>query len=117
MKAPAPKEALVQRAIISRLQFLGVMAVHIPNAGKRTAAGGRRLKSEGMRAGFPDLACYGPNGEHALLEVKRPGWTASAVSDNQRDCHAELSRRGIHVAVVASQDEAVDALRLAGFRI
>ena len=115
-RAPRPKESLVQRAILDRLRFLGVLAVHIPNEGKRSARSGQRLKGDGMRAGWPDLACY-QNGRHALLEVKRPGYTASSVSQNQRECHAILDEHGFPVAIVTSQDEAVDALRLAGFRV
>jgi len=106
-------EALIQRAIIDRLRWFDVLCHHSPNEGKRTAITGRRLKGEGMRAGWPDLACYGPNGEHALLEVKAP---KGRLSDAQRECHAELARKGQVVRVVTSQDEAVSALREAGFR-
>lgn len=106
-------EALIQRAIIDRLRLLGVLAVHIPNEGKRTAATGRRLKGEGMRPGFPDLVCY-QHGRHALLEVKAPG---GRLSPSQRETHGELARHAFTVAVVTSQDEAVEALRERGFRL
>jgi len=115
-KPPVPKEAQIQRAIMARLQFLGVLAVHIPNEGKRSARAGQRLKGEGMRPGWPDIAAY-QNGRHALLEVKRPGYRPSAVSDSQKDCHALLDEHGFPVAIVTSQDEAIDALRIAGFRV
>jgi len=117
MKAPAPKEAVVQRAIIDRLRMRGVLAVHVPNAGKRSAIGGRLLKGEGMRPGWPDLACYAPGGRHAMLEVKRPGYTASAVSAAQRDAHALLTQLGIPVAIVTSQDEAIAALQGFGWPV
>lgn len=106
-------EAILQRAIIDRLRFLGVLAVHIPNEGKRSAVTGRRMKGDGMRPGFPDLACY-QHGKHALLEVKAPG---GRLSDSQRSTHAELGRHGFLVPVVTSQDEAVAALRVAGFKL
>jgi len=114
--ALVPKEAQIQRAIIDRLRFLGVLAVHVANEGKRSERAGARLKGEGMRPGWPDLACY-QDGRHALLEVKRPGYRPSSVSDNQRACHALLDEHGFPVAIVTSQDEAVDALRMAGFRV
>jgi hypothetical protein len=68
-----------------------------------------------MRAGFPDLACYGPNGRHALLEVKRPHYSPSDVSDDQLDVHARLRGLGATVAIVTSIDDAVAALRAAGW--
>ena len=120
MKAPKPRRAVplesaVQRAIIDRLRMRGVLCVHVPNAGKRSVVAGRVLKADGMRPGWPDLACYGAGGRHALLEVKRPGYTASAVSDAQRDTHALLASLGVACAVVTSQDEAVEALRSFGW--
>lgn len=106
-------EAQIQRAIIDRLRFHGVLVMHVPNAGKRSAIAGRRLKSEGMRPGWPDLAAY-QHGRHALLEVKAPG---GRVSPAQRECHAELGRHAFPVAVVTSQDEAIEALRERGFSV
>lgn len=115
-KPRAPLEAAVQRAIIDRLRLLGVLAIHVPNGGKRSMMAGRRLKSEGMRAGFPDLLCY-KDGRHALLEVKRPGYTPSAVSAEQHEMHDLLRERGASVAIVTSQDEAVMALRAEGWAL
>lgn len=113
-KIPAPKESAVQIAIRQRLIFHGVVAAHVPNGGKRSLAAGRRLKAEGMIAGFPDLVCVGDGGKVAFLEVKRPKYSPSDVSDEQRDMHDMLRRKGHHVAIVTSQDEAVAACRDAG---
>lgn len=107
-------EAALQRSIIDRLRWLGVLCHHSPNEGKRAAVTGRRLKGEGMRPGWPDLACYGTGGEHALLEVKAP---KGRLSPAQVECHATLRMHGAFVAVVTSQDEAVQALRDAGFTL
>jgi len=112
-KRRARPEAAIQRAIIDRLRWHGILCVHVANEGRRTTREGRRLKGEGMRPGFPDLACY-QHGKHALLEVKAPN---GRLSDNQRVTHAELGRHGFLVAVVTSQDEAVEALRASGFRV
>lgn len=105
-------EATIQRAIIDRLRWHGILCVHIPNEGKRSAIAGRRLKADGMRPGWPDLACY-QDARHALLEVKAPN---GRLSPAQQECHAVLARHGFVVAVVTSQDQAVAALREAGFR-
>jgi hypothetical protein len=109
----AAPEAQIQRAILQRLQWLGILCVHIPNAGKRSAIAGRRLKGDGMRPGWPDLACY-QHGKHALLEVKAP---KGRLSPAQVETHGELGRHAFTVAVVTSQDEAIEALRERGFRV
>jgi hypothetical protein len=109
-------EAAIQIAIKARLTFHGCLVAHVPNAGKRSLGAGRRLKAEGMLPGFPDLLVY-RGGKHALLEVKRPGYSPSDVSPAQREMHATLQRLGFPVAIVTSQDEAVQALKDAGWQI
>jgi hypothetical protein len=110
-KRRAAPEAAIQRAIIDRLRWHGVMAIHVPNAGKRSAIAGRRVKAEGLRPGFPDLVAL-QGGRCAFLEVKAP---KGRLSPAQVECHAELERQGFGVAVVTSQDEAIAALRARGF--
>lgn len=112
---PAPQEAAIQRAIIDACRWRGIMAVHVPNAGKRSVQAARRLKGEGMRKGFPDLALYAPGGRHMLMEVKRPRYSPSDVSDAQRDVHARLGELGQTVVIVTSVDDAMGALRAAGW--
>jgi hypothetical protein len=117
-KANRPSEAMVQRAIIDALRWRGVMAVHVPNgAHYASARTGQRMKGEGVLPGFPDLVCYGPQGRHALLEVKRPGYTDSDVSDNQRAAHRRLYELGHGLAIVTSVDEALAALRSWGWGV
>lgn len=107
-------ERAVQIAIVSRLIFHGIVAIHIPNEGRRSAIAGRRLKQEGMLKGAPDLCCVGDGGLTAWLEVKT---AKGRLSEAQADCHALLRRKGHFVAVVRSQDQAVAALREAGFTV
>lgn len=106
-------EAVIQRAIIDRLRWLGCLVVHVPNEGKRSARGGRFAKGIGMRPGFPDLLVYRA-GRHALLEVKAP---TGRLSPAQTETHGELHRQGIAVHVVRSQDEALAALRADGWAL
>jgi hypothetical protein len=110
-KRRAAPEAQIQRAIIDRLRFCGILAVAVPNEGKRTVVSGRHLKGTGMRPGFPDLICM-QAGQAAFLEVKAP---KGRVSEAQDTMHDELQRQGMRVAVVRSQDEAIAALRGWGF--
>jgi hypothetical protein len=100
---PAATEAQIQRAIIDALRWRGIMAVHVPNAGKRSAIAGRRLKGEGMRPGFPDLV------------VKRTGWRPSDVSDDQRAMHERLRELGQVVEIVDGIDAALAVLRREGW--
>jgi len=112
---PAATEAQIQRAIIDALRWRGIMAVHVPNAGKRSAIAGRRLKGEGMRPGFPDLVVYGPGGLHMLMEIKRTGWRPSDVSDDQRAMHERLRELGQVVEIVDGIGAALAVLRREGW--
>ena len=113
-KLPPPKESAVQIAVLNGLLFHGVVCIAIPNGGSRDPREARNLKAQGVMAGAPDLVCIGDGGKVAWLEVKRPGYTASAVRESQHDAHDMLRRKGHHVAIVTSQDEAVAACRDAG---
>lgn len=80
-KSTSPTESALQ---ISFLQYVFLQKVPTdpaweniaasPNQGKRSLVAGRRMKAEGMRKGFPDLAWYYPaHGYHGLfVELKRP---------------------------------------------
>lgn len=114
-KPPVPQETAIQRAIIGALRWHDIYCHHSPNEGKRSARGGKFTKALGMRSGFPDLACYQRGGRHGLLEVKRPGYSPSDVSDHQRDMHARMRERGIPVAIVTSIDDAIAAVRAWGW--
>ncbi len=112
-KKRAAPEAAIQKAILDRLRWHGVFAAHVPNAGKRSAVTGRRMKAEGLRPGFPDIIAI-KHERVAFLEVKAP---KGRLSPAQVECHAELLRHGYSVAVVTSADAAVEALIAAGFGI
>jgi len=98
----------IQIAIRRRLALYGVVAMHVPNAGKRSIVAGRRLREEGMIAGAPDLICICPRGNVAFLEVKAPG---GRLSERQAEFHALLKHLGHRVAVVTDHEQAVACLR------
>ena len=121
MKPPAPSERQVQRAILHMMgwAFPRVLVWHIPNgaflgddeqARKRTMG---MLLGDGLKPGAPDLACYWNHG-HALIEVKRPGYSPSQVKPKQIEIHAELAEMGFAPAIVTSPEEAFAFLRERG---
>jgi hypothetical protein len=110
-KPRAAPEAAIQRAIIDRLRWHGVMCIAIPNEGRRSPAEAARMKARGLRPGVPDLLCV-QHGRAWFLEVKAP---KGRLSPAQVECHGELARHAFPPNVVTSQDEAVEALRAVGF--
>ena len=115
-KSPKPRriEDAAQIAIKNRLALYGIICHHSPNEGKRSVAEAMRLKRLGMISGWPDLDCLQEPRRIAYLETKTP---IGRLSDAQKDCHAMLRQLGFFVAVVLDQDQAVVALREAGFRL
>lgn len=111
---PPARESAIQRAIMDLCRWRGIFAAHIPNAGKRSRLAGKRMKGEGMRPGFPDIACYKAHA-HLLIEVKRPRYSPSDVSEAQRAVHARLREEGFTVHIVTSVDDAERVFRAAGW--
>ena len=117
MNAPIPTERQVQRSILDMMGklFPSVLCHQSPNGGH--LAGDRQarfkqvgaLKGDGMKVGWPDLTCVWNRGV-AFMEVKRPGWTASCVSEQQLQIHEKLADCGFKPAIVSSVEEARDFL-------
>lgn len=103
----------IQVAIVNRLrgEFDAVVAA-VPNGGRRGKLEAVALLEEGVEPGHPDLIAYGREGRALLLEVKAP---RGALSPVQRRLIPDLRERGFPVAVVRSVDEALAAMREAGF--
>lgn len=107
-------EAGLQSAIKNRLALHGIVCVAVPNEGRRSAILGRAMKATGLLPGFPDLLVMQAPGRIAFLEVKAP---AGRVSEAQKTCHELLNRLGFFVRVVRSQEDAIEALHQAGFKV
>ena len=105
---------LVQWADRTRIGgvLVGDYLAAVPNAGKRSARAGARLKAEGLRPGFPDLALTMPaRGYHGLfIEMKRVGAPESDVRDNQREWLERLNKIGYFAYVARGFAEARELL-------
>lgn len=110
---PKDVEDGAQIAIINRLALYGIVCHHSPNEGRRTSWERLRLTRIGTRWGWPDLDCLQAPGRVAFLETKTP---IGKLSDKQIAIHQMLREMGHFVAVALDQDQAVAALREAGFK-
>lgn len=82
----------------------------IPNGGARDPITGARLKSEGVRAGVPDLQLAVKRGAHAglFIELKRPG---GKTSDSQNAVLEYLCKAGYSAVVCFEAEEAINTIR------
>lgn len=121
-RTPEPSEAQIVSSIRSRLFIAGIMSQVNANEAMSKAFG-RALRIKGTVSGFPDLSVIGPGGRVAWFEVKRPSWRPRLNAKDaehwarQEACHQRLRALGHLVAVVRSQDQAVQVLREAGWPI
>ena len=81
----------------------------IPNGGKRHIGVARKLKTEGVRSGVPDVFIAIPAGIwHGLfLEFKT---RTGQISASQKIYHQALTEQNYRVLVVRSFEEAVDSV-------
>lgn len=83
---------------------------HIPNEGKRSKAGGRRMVAEGLRRGVPDLCLpVARGGWHGLyIELKRT--KGGRVSEEQAAWLRHLREEGYAAQVCNGWEEAARVL-------
>lgn len=86
------------------------LLLHIPNGGKRNAREGARLKSQGVRAGVPDLCLPVPRGGHhgLWIEMKAPG--RHTVSSAQKQWIEALTKQGYAACVCVGWEQARDVI-------
>lgn len=85
------------------------LTASIPNGGKRDLRYAMRLKSEGMKKGFPDLITFWPSGNYhgLVIEFKsKKGY----LREEQRHILGKLSEKGYCCLVARSFEEAKNAL-------
>jgi hypothetical protein len=86
--------------------------VAVPNGGHRSKRTAGRMKAEGVKAGYPDLALdVARGGYHGLrIELKRAKRSLSRVQPRQTAWHTRLSEQGYAVYVCYGWEAARDAL-------
>lgn len=76
-------EAQEQRAVIDYCDTIGIPIYHVPNEGKRSAAGGANLRAQGLRKGFPDLCVPMARGKYHALYIEMKAADGGRISDEQ----------------------------------
>lgn len=106
-------EHKMQVAFFQTVAYLG-MPHHrtifaVPNAARRSAQQGKRLKDEGMKAGIPDVICPFPRSGFAslMIEFKCKG---NSPSPAQQEMIAALIKAGNAVCVARSAADAYSLL-------
>lgn len=114
---PAPTESVEQQALFV---WAGMQAgkypeldllYHIPNGGHRSKAEAGRFKTEGVKAGVPDLCLpVARGGYHGLyIELKRI--RNGRTSENQDRLLAALQAQGYMAVVCNGWEAAAEALK------
>lgn len=82
----------------------------IPNGGWRVISVARKLKTEGVRAGIPDLFLALPAGKLGglFIEMKKP--KGGRLSPDQKIVIPALKDAGYEVVVANGRDEAIHAI-------
>jgi len=104
-------EHQVQKAIAQYLDMRGVCWFAVPNGGQRNKIVAAKLKSEGVKAGVPDI-CVIHDGMAYFLEVKKPKTADSGkgtLSKVQKEFIAKIKEAGGEVAVVYSVADVIEA--------
>lgn len=86
------------------------MLYHVPNEGKRSKANGARLKSEGLRAGVPDINLDVARGEYHGLRIEMKRRRGGRVSPEQAAWLEALREQGYAAIVAHGWEEAADAI-------
>lgn len=86
------------------------MLYHVPNEGKRSKANGARLKSEGLRAGVPDINLDVARGEYHGLRIEMKRRRGGCVSPEQAAWLEALREQGYAAIVARGWEEAADAI-------
>ena len=105
-------EAQHQASVIEWCDWMHIPVFHVPNGGYRHKHTAYQLKSQGVRAGVPDLVIpVARGGYHGLyVEMKAQG---GRVSASQRQWLDLLSREGYCAIVCIGADEAIE--KIAGY--
>lgn len=106
-------ESDIQKAVVQHLRLRcspNTYWFHVPNGGRRSITEAVRFKSEGVKAGVPDLIiCH--RSQFFALELKAE---KGVVSPHQRQAHWDIEDAGGFVAVSKGLDQALITLETWG---
>lgn len=92
------------------LQHRDKIIFAIPNGGQRNLLVAKKLKTEGVRAGVPDLFLAYPNRTHCGLFIEMKRAKNGKLTQAQKDMMFELEKFGYHCVVCHGFDEAKKAI-------
>lgn len=113
-----PSEEQEQRTLAQWLNWQKICWLHVPNEGKRSVVGGRRLKQIGLQTGFPDVLILDPppvdrNCPGVAIELKRS--KGGRVQPSQKEWLERLDERGWVTSICHGADEAIELLESLGY--
>jgi len=83
----------------------------VPNGGNRNVITAKKLKSEGVKSGVPDITLIS-DGMYYGLEVKKPKTNTPKgyLSPNQKEMISKINKAGGEVGVVYSVKDVIEQL-------
>lgn len=114
--SPIPSETVEQQQLFQWARMASgkwpelELMYKIPNEGKRTRAGGSRMKAEGLKKGVPDICLPVARGGHHGLYIELKRMKNSKVTQEQLDWIEALIGQGYVAAVCRGCEEAIDLI-------
>jgi len=107
----------IQKAIAQYLDVRGLCWWAVPNGGNRNVITAKKLKSEGVKSGVPDITLI-HDGMYYGLEVKKPktNTRAGVLSVTQKAMIQNIESAGGEVGVVYSVQDVIEFLIEKGIR-
>ena len=87
----------------------GLLVAAIPNGGNRDAITGKKLKDEGVMAGFPDILVARQGKAYPMLFIEMKS-AKGKLSESQKEVKGRLESEGYLVVVCHSWEEAKKAV-------
>ncbi len=96
--------------VINEYLYSDLLIVHVPNEGQRSRVQGYKLKAQGMRKGFPDLAIYKRSGAYSGLFIEMKRKQNYRISDEQFECLYKLHCEGYATAICFGGEMAIGVI-------
>ena len=104
-----PTESAEQATFFNYIKDIEPTAMHIKNEGKRTHYQAQRDKSQGMKAGAPDIII--PGAPTFLCELKRKDHTLCKWQPKQQEFLENAQKNGAFVCVALGYESAIEAYK------